>query len=286
MKCRKFYLYDFGSRIVPEEVQVGRRLVIGDVLVEIVEVEIDSHTAVVMVEMAIEADAIYLTDETIAKTATIDGRVIPPQLVIKEDFATSHAVVTAADILTFRTDTPIQLSSLIQKNEIIAESPEEVEQLAMLGTKSIFENTSFSIIMRSFDPSDISGDESVFELQKKETGLRLYAAAMAQYEPAGQFRELWRVFEAAFRKQDDALVTMLSKYQPAKELGFSKSELKKLLVLRHRSSHANSQAGIEGLRTVDIATREKFDRLKTLVEQVILTKKNWGSSDLDVERLA
>ncbi len=116
-------------------------------------------------------------------------------------------------------------------------------------------------------------------------GLRLYANAMQADLAVAQFRELWRILEAAFGKHDDELVTLLTKYEPARKLRFDEAEVKQLLVLRGRASHAQSSAGIKELVYVDQECRKQLPRLKNLCERVILTKKDWGYPTVGTDEL-
>jgi len=92
-----------------------------------------------------------------------------------------------------------------------------------------------------------------------------------------QFREFWRVLESAFTQKDKTLVKSLSKYKPAKDIGFDEEELKELLVLRGRASHAETGAPDVELSRVEDLCDEKLPRLRSLVERVILTKKTWSA---------
>jgi hypothetical protein len=53
-----------------------------------------------------------------------------------------------------------------------------------------------------------------------------------------------------------------------------------------RASHAESSAGLGEYHNVSQKVEAVLPRLNSLVEQVLLTKKNWGSRDLEVDRLA
>ncbi len=104
--------------------------------------------------------------------------------------------------------------------------------------------------MRSFSTGGIT-TKTITDLLPKRIGLRLYANAMKANLAVAQFREFWRVLEAAFGTRDYPLVTLLAKYEPAKKLGFDEAEMKQLLLLRGRASHAQSRAGIKELISVD-----------------------------------
>jgi hypothetical protein len=71
--------------------------------------------------------------------------------------------------------------------------------------------------MRSFSLSKAT-DNTITDLLPRRVGLRLYANAMKADLAVAQFRELWRILEAAFGKRDDELVARLANYEPAREL--------------------------------------------------------------------
>src|SRR5205085_9366951 len=93
------------------------------------------------------------------------------------------------------------------------------------------------------------------------------------------------ILEAAFGKRDDELVALLAKYEPARKLDFDEAEVKQLLVLRGRASHAQSSAGIKELVYVDQECSKQLPRLKNLCERVILTKKDWGYPTIAADEL-
>ena len=91
---------------------------------------------------------------------------------------------------------------------------------------------------------------------------------------------------SGFGVQGYELIRCLSTYQPAQQLGFCEQELKSLLFLRGRASHASSSAGIEEMNSVNREVAENLPRLKCLVEQLLITKKSWGFKTQATDRLA
>jgi hypothetical protein len=77
----------------------------------------------------------------------------------------------------------------------------------------------------------------------------------------------------------------LLRYPPPLELGFDNDELRALLILRGRASHAQSKAGVAELTAIESACHHKLPRLSNLAERVILTKKSWGHPTGGVEEL-
>jgi hypothetical protein len=127
--------------------------------------------------------------------------------------------------------------------------------------------------------------ETLAHLLEREVGLALYNDALSLSQPVARFREFWRVLEAAFGEDGDKLVALLSAFPPAQELGYTATELKDLLVLRGRASHAQSSAGLVEYERVNNLVSDKVERIRCLAAQVLLTKKTWGLRGLEVERL-
>jgi hypothetical protein len=100
-----------------------------------------------------------------------------------------------------------------------------------------------------------------------------------------RFRELRRL-ESAFQRTDRRLIELLSEYEPAQAIGFTSDELKELLMLRGRASHAQSKAGCREPSVVERECERRVPRRENLVERVLLTKQDWGSPSTAVEELA
>ena len=215
-----------------------------------------------------------------------DGTEEPvPTLQLVNDEAPEH--ILSQDFmgaLTFLTDVPITLSSPPHKDRFVPETDEDRELLERLGTDQPYSTISALVSMRSFNVNGAT-DKTITDLMSRRVGLRLYADAMKANLAVAQFRELWRVLEAAFGKTDDELVTLLANYEPAKMLRFDEAEIKQLLVLRGRASHAQSSAGIKELVYADRECSNQLPRLKNLCERVILTKKSWGYPTLGTDEL-
>lgn len=213
------------------------------------------------------------------------GREPVPTLRLIEDEAPERILSqNFMSALTFLTDVPIALSSPHGKNGFVPETDEDRELLERLGTDLPYRTGYALVSMRSFSLSGAT-DETITTLMSKHSGLHLYANAMQANLAAAQFRELWRVLEAAFGKRDEELVALLTKYEPAKELRFDEAEIRRLLVLRGRASHGQSKAGIKELVFVDKECASQLPRLKNLCERVILTKKDWGYPTVGTDEL-
>jgi hypothetical protein len=189
--------------------------------------------------------------------------------------------ITAA--LTFLTDVPLNVNRPFPPAEIVPESDEDRAALDAFGTTRLYVEGGVQPSIRTFNP--VVDADAVRALMPKAAGLRLYADAVARSADVARYRELWRVLESAFRLKDDDLVDALAAYPPAQELGFDQGELRELLVLRGQASHAATRAGLDEILRVGEEARRRADRLKCLVERVILTKKTWGARGDGVEEL-
>jgi hypothetical protein len=198
-----------------------------------------------------------------------------PEHILSEDFMST---------LTFLTDVPITLSRPPHKDRFVPETDEDRELLEKFGTDQPYSRISVLSSMRSFSTRGVT-NKTVTDLTLKRVGLRLYANAMKANLAVAQFRELWRILEAAFCKKDRELVALLAQYGPASKLGFDETEIKQLWILRGRASHAESRAGIRELVYVDQECTKRLPRLKNLCERVILTKKDWGQPTVDTDEL-
>ena len=189
-----------------------------------------------------------------------------PEHILSQDFISA---------ITFLIDVPITLSQPLHSDRFVPETDEDRELLERLGTDQPYNRISVLSNIRSFSLNGVTV-RTITDLMPRRVGLRLYANAMKANLAVAQFREFWRILEAAFGKSDDELVALLVEYEPARKLGFDEAEVKQLLVLRGRASHAQSSAGIKELVHVDQECSKQLPRLKNLCERVILTKKSWG----------
>jgi hypothetical protein len=186
--------------------------------------------------------------------------------------------------LTFLTDVPLGVNRPFGGAELVTENDEDAAALEALGTRRVHGDMTLRPSTRTFHGS-VDAD-AVKALMPKTTGLRLYADAVALNADVAKYREFWRVLESAFGLQDDALVAALAAYPPAQELGFGEDELRELLILRGRASHARTRGGLDELLRVGEQVSDRVERLKCLAERVILTKRTWGIRGSGVEELA
>jgi hypothetical protein len=185
--------------------------------------------------------------------------------------------------LTFLTDTPMRVNRPFPPSELVPESVQDRAALDALGTTRVYVEGGVQPSIRTFN--GVVDADAIRALTPKTVGLRLYADAIALSADVARYRELWRVLESAFGLQDDALVAALAGFAPAQELSFERDELRQLLILRGQASHAATSGGLDEILRVGEQTRRKGDRVKCLVERVILTKRTWGSRGNGVEEL-
>lgn len=239
-----------------------------------------------VVKRAVDRNRLEVVEDSGRYRETPDGRREPvARLRIRDDEAPEHVLVDDfISVVTFLTDVPLSLSRPIHEDQFVPETEEDREALASLGTDRPFHETGVQVHSRTF--SARTDADGVVSLLPRSVGVRLYADAVKLTLDVAQFRELWRVLESAFAASDQHLVELLSQYPPARQLEFDEVELRDLLILRGRASHAQSKVGLRELVAVERECGRKLARLKNLVERVILTKKSWGYPTLAVEELA
>jgi hypothetical protein len=206
-----------------------------------------------------------------------DGTSVPlPRLRIPDGSGPSlRHLDDAIDGLSFLTDISLHRRPS-GRGSLIPEDQEDADLIEGVGSDQPFSATSFKASIRTI--SLVVDAENVQTLiGGPRIGVRLYADALRLSLPTGQFREFWRILESAFRQKDRALVKSLAEYQPAKEIEFDAEELKDLLTLRGRASHAETRTPDIELSEVEGLCDDKLPRLRSLAERVILTKRTWGA---------
>ena len=161
-----------------------------------------------------------------------------PALRIRDDEPPDHILaVDLVSAISFLSDVPLSISHPIREDRLVAEDEEDRRALADLGTDDVYHETTARLGTRTFGGVALT-PENLTSLLGRRAGLRIYADALKHGTASARFRERWRVLESAFNRQDDELVALLADYAPAQAMGFSRDELKKLLVLRGRAAHA------------------------------------------------
>lgn len=213
----------------------------------------------------------------------LDGGLPQKGIHVPEARATGGILRTGVWVLSFVLEVSIEVAFL--EDALITESQADKAQLEKLGSSRPIHVLSGRISLRPtrFPSVDAA---TLDRLLYREVGLALYSDALRLSTPTGRFRELWRVLESAFGEKDSHLVSSLANYPPAVNLEYNRAELKELQVFRGRASHAESSAGLDEYHHVSEKVEALLPRLHSLVEEVLLTKKNWGRPDMAVERLA
>jgi hypothetical protein len=125
--------------------------------------------------------------------------------------------------------------------------------------------------------------EFVQELARRRT-LRVYPEALHDISATATFRDLWRTLELAFQAEGKVLTKLLSEFGPARRLGFDLKELEDLRATRGQISHASSRLGPREVSRSESSASEALGRLWSLVDWVILSKKD-ASQSLENEEL-
>jgi hypothetical protein len=243
------------------------------------ELDAERRRGKVLVTGRVDADAVVLGSEP----TPLDGTKPNTGIILSTTDFTDF-MKRVVDLLAFMTDVPLRFAKKIGAR-LVPENATDEATLQQLGTNHVLPKLATSMSTRSFLPSEITEDRFQV-LAAKQHGVALYAEALLVGEPVAVFRGLWMVLESAFAEKDQKLLALLSEYEPARVLKFTKPELKALLILRGRISHAESKAGVIEYKGGRKEAERQLPRVKCLVEQVLVTKKNWGAKDLDTERLA
>lgn len=169
-----------------------------------------------------------------------------------------------------------------EPNRFIAEDERDRRLLDELGMERVRISHTFSHGVEVFDDCEVDA-HLITELARRGT-VGVYAEAMRLDGYAARFRELWRTLEVAFQAHGARLISLIAEFPPAQELGFEKKELEALLALRGQISHASSRPGPRDVARFEREATRRLGRLWTLVDRVILTKRD-SSQDLEVDEL-
>lgn len=179
---------------------------------------------------------------------------------------------------------PLSLYSSGRADRVVPEDDSDRRKIEELGTDKLFFGLQAGMPTSRTSRGSLTGSQ-IIDLLPRSPGLHLYADALQDALATATFRDCWRVLESAFNAIDDTLVELLGQYPPCLDLGFDCEELKDLLVLRGRASHAKSRIGLREKKQVDALCSKNLPRLKSLANRVILTKKSWGFPTLGVEEV-
>ncbi len=238
-----------------------------------------------LVRQKVARHRLTLVEKSGWQRADADGQLVDvPALRVRGTSDTIHVLVRdLTSALSFLCGVPLNVSRVIQDDRFEAQDTSDRELLETLGTDTPYHETSLELGTRTFR-SELRV-ETINSLMSRRAGLRIYADALQSSFEVATFRDLWRVLESAFGTTDDELVDLLLRFPPATDLGFDSDELRELLILRGRASHAQSRAGVAELVEVESSCHRHLPRLSNLAERVILTKKSWGHPTVGVEEV-
>ena len=191
-------------------------------------------------------------------------------------------VKAVRDAITFSLD--VSITTRPTNGQLIPETDGDEKKLKGFGTTDLFYETFVNLHQRAFQIDTLT-PAMLTKLLDREVGIATLVQAMAMQNPAARYRELWRVLESAFREKSDKLAKLLAQFEPVKKMGFTEEHLHDLTILRHRASHLYSKAGIAEFRRANADVEDVLWITERLAEMVLLTKKNWGSNDLETDSL-
>jgi hypothetical protein len=210
----------------------------------------------------------------------VAGEEESPAIEVQDASDVSEFLASMIHAFAFITDVPMRYS--VRGRSLIPECTEDEALFERFGTRGLYPSLTMIGSTRSFLLTSLT-PELLAALIAKEPALAMYARALEHGDSTASYRELWRILESAFGASDKKLVVLLAGFEPATDMEFTVQELKALLTLRGRASHLNSKKGRREYQAVRHETDEKLPRLKSLVEQVVLTKCNWGVEDVDIK---
>jgi hypothetical protein len=184
---------------------------------------------------------------------------------------TEKAIDAAANLVAAATGHARSVTSQNLPVAFYAESDEDREFLrAQAGIKGLERGVGFGRMSVRVTAEDAKA------LRDRESGIALLAEALSQDHFGGRYRELLRVFEAAFAESDNKLVVMLAEFLARRpRLGYTKAEVKRWVTGRRgRAVHADRSAPLVGADLGDVV-----DRMLLAAYEVLFNKKNWHSYD-------
>lgn len=214
----------------------------------------------------------------------LDGSQPQKGITVPESKLVYPAVQSLTRILSFVFNTPLKSASLLG-DELVPECADDEDVLKSLQNLSVFVDLGSEFSIKGPHFNMISTD-LIDQLLEREVGLAIYLDSLLISTAIGKYRELWKVVESAFGQKDSELLKSLEQFKPITDLEFDKEELKQIHILRGRASHAESSAGLAEYNAITKEVREKLPRLKSMVEQVLLNKKTWGTRGFAVSQLA
>lgn len=201
-----------------------------------------------------------------------------------DEVEVAHAIARrVADAVSFITQHPLTLFGTLENEpQLVSESEDDLSVLEALGATHVSRGWSGSpgVLLNVA----LTGG-NIASLCERASGIRLYADALKMGTSSGQVRELWRVLEAAFGAKNEALVGLLARCAAAQDMEFTEQELRELLTLRGRASHAYSRPDLDEIVAVEHQASAVVNRLRGLAEALVIRKTDWGVRTVGVEPL-
>jgi hypothetical protein len=281
MKLYSWYNFHF-SLTPPSELSHKLDLEFPHGTVSIISYNSERSTADVRVSVKVNPDKLSIAQ---VKEA-LDGSPLEDEINVPEESVASTLVNSACRILAFVFHSQIHLTKSPGRDSLVPESDYDENVLNTLGSRQVALDIDMtvdverSIVFRTLDRNILD------KLIDRESGLALYLDAIVTQSPISKYRELWKVLESAFVAKGHKLTSLLSQYLPVSQIGFNRAELEEMLILRGRASHAESRSKLNEYNKIARETQDKVRRLKSLAEQLLITKKIWGSENLDSDQIA
>lgn len=154
----------------------------------------------------------------------------------------------------------------------ITEIPEEEAWLS--ATSGMFiEERDVIVEAKSRIPFDV---ENLAKIADRLEGVTLLSEILASDHGTGRFREIVRFFEAAFSLSSTEMDKKLYQFLETNGLGYTRSEVKSWLDLRHSASHGDKKKSNYLVLESDV--NRILSRMTQAAYDVLFNKKVWGSN--------
>jgi hypothetical protein len=183
-----------------------------------------------------------------------------------------RALELAANIVAIGNAGRSRLSSPGFCVAFIGEDDDEAEWLdGQRGIPALGKLTSRPLITIPVEPALFA------QLGDRPDGIALLSEALAHDRLLARFRDLFRVFERAFRKAPTPLVPLLAEFLGRRpRLGYDESEVERWKRIRHKASHADRRRF-----ALEADVRPVYARVLLAAYEVVLNKRNWASSSVE-----
>lgn len=200
-----------------------------------------------------------------------DGKVMVPEAARRK---AERGLETVANVLTVTNGTPADVASTSLTVAFNPESDEEKEWLrAQSEVPAAAELVNEPILVIPVDTALVAS------LGDRLEGVALLAEALASNRLLGAFRDLFRLFELAFRNAPAPLVAPLADFLAKRRaLGYTKAEVDEWKRVRHKASHADRRRF-----ALEADVRPIYNRVLLAAYEVLLTKRTWHSPSIERE---